>query len=105
MAYYFRIETARNKFVGGGPFGTITKARKGLISTYVSKYRKKYPHAELQIWKDMEFIGNVDYSLDFKKWAWISEVSDVSYFINSDGTLNKKISNREWNVIMGFERR
>ena len=100
MAYVYKIETAIDKYIVGGPYSSSVKARKALLDNYISKYRKKYPNAELLI-EGSNYDGRVDYAVAIKKWVFINESSGAVNFLNRDGTLGKKFSQRDWKIILG----
>lgn len=100
VAYTYKIEIALNKYIVGGSYATPVKARKALLDEYISKYRKKYPHAELLI-EGKDYNGRVDYAVSLKKWVFINESSGSVNFLNRDGSLGKKFSQRDWDKILG----
>ena len=100
MTYTYKIEIAINKYIAGGPYATPVKARKALLDEYISKYRKKYPHAELLI-EGKNYDGRVDYAVSLKKWVFINQSSGSVNFLNRDGSLGKKFSQRDWDKVLG----
>lgn len=100
MAYTYKIEIAINRYLVGESYATPVKARKALLDEYISKHSKKYPHAELLI-EGKNYDGRVDYAVTLKKWVFINESSGAVNFLNRDGSLGKKLSQRDWNKILG----
>lgn len=100
MAYFYKLELDSGD-VRSGPYSTIVKSRKALLFAYKTKYMRKEPSAGLELYHNNDYIGSVSYAPAIRRWVYLSEISGVASFLNVDGTLGKRLTNKDWNKIMG----